>query len=424
MKRMAIGPANSSPRRSLTPKGMATRAAILDTAHQVFKETGYYGSSISEITRRCRISMGNFYQYFKNKEQVFLELNNRILSGFHARAETLSSTEGPFEKRLHRAIQLLYDHTRENFAFHRILGESELTDRVTITYYETIARLYRNFFRNEAQSGNIRTFDPDAIAYGLIGICYFNSLEWNPAEKKLSPLKTVDLITDLVLGGIAGSAPWKRPPDGSLFPLAKLTPLRAAKAEPLTKGEKTRQTIFEAAEKVLGQHGVNRANIAEITREAGVAQGTFYIHFRSKRNLIEGFVKYLNHQLRRELQRAITGIRDRRDMEKVGILAFYTFLRKHRKIYRVVPECEMIDREVGLWYYNKMAQGYVQGLKRGMEKGEIRSLPPIFLARSLMGFTHFIGLRWIVWSIGSKMGIPGKRFQDILELVLFGLKAK
>ncbi|HEX7371191.1 MAG TPA: TetR/AcrR family transcriptional regulator, partial [Thermodesulfobacteriota bacterium] len=64
----------SGPGRTLTRKGMATRAAILDTAHQVFKDTGYYGSSISEITRRCGISMGNFYQYFKNKEQVFLEL--------------------------------------------------------------------------------------------------------------------------------------------------------------------------------------------------------------------------------------------------------------------------------------------------------------------------------------------------------------
>jgi len=61
----------SGSKRSLTRKGLATRSAILDAAHQVFKDTGYYGSSISEITRRCGISMGNFYQYFKNKEQVF-----------------------------------------------------------------------------------------------------------------------------------------------------------------------------------------------------------------------------------------------------------------------------------------------------------------------------------------------------------------
>ena len=412
------------PRRSLKAKGMATRAAILDTAHQVFKESGYYGASVSEITRRCGISMGNFYLYFKNKEQLFLELNNLITSRFIARTASLPPESHPFEDRLREAIRLLYDHTRENFAFHRILGESELTDRVTIAYYETLARFYWNFFRVEAQRGRIRALDPAIIAYGLIGICYFNSLDWGPAEKNLPPSQTVEAVTALVLRGIAGPAPWKKPKDSTLLLLPEPTPLRSVKAEPLTKGEKTRQAIFRAAEIVFGQRGFNRANISEITREAGVAQGTFYIHFSSKRDLIEGFVKYINHQLRRELQRATAGIRDRREIERVGILAFYKFLRQHRRIYRVVPECEMIDREVGIWYYSKMARGYIEGLKVGIEKGEIRHFPPVFLARSLMGFTHFVGLKWIVWGVGSKSGVPRNLLKDIVDFVLFGLGTK
>ena len=411
-------------RRSLRAKGMATRAAILDAAHQVFKKSGYYGSSVSEITRRCGISMGNFYLYFKNKEQLFLELNDLILSRFLARTGSLPPQSHPFPERLREAVRLLYDHTRENFAFHRILGESELTDRVTIAYYETLARFYRNFFRIEARRGNIRFIDPAVLAYGLIGVCYFNSLDWGPGDKNFPPSKTVDFITDLVLVGIAGPAPWKKPTDATLLSLPEPSPLRSAKSDPLTKGEKTRQTIFRAAEAVFGQRGFNRANISEITREAGVAQGTFYIHFSSKRDLTEGYVKYINHQLRRELQRATAGIRDRRDIERVGILAFYRFLRQHRRIYRVVPECEMIDREVGLWYYGKMARGYIEGLKTGIEKKEIRALDPVFLARSLMGFTHFIGLRWVVWGIGSKPGMPSRLLKNLIHLVLFGLKAR
>jgi AcrR family transcriptional regulator len=400
---------------------MATRAAILDTAHQVFKESGYYGASVSEITRRCGISMGNFYLYFKNKEQLFLELNDLIISRFIARTGSLPPESRPFEERLREAVRLLYDHTRENFAFHRILGESELSDRVTIAYYEILARVYRNFFRAEIQRGRIRALDPAVIAYGLIGICYFNSLDWGPGEKGLSPSQTVDSIIALALKGIAGPAPWKKPTASRLLKLPEPTPLRSVKAEPLTKGEMTRQAIFRAAEVVFGRHGFNRANISEITREAGVAQGTFYIHFSSKRDLIEGFVKYINHQLRRELQRATAGVWDRRDLERVGILAFYKFLRKHRRIYRVVPECEMIDREVGLWYYKKIARGYIEGLKAGIEKGEIPPLPPVFLARSLMGFTHFIGLKWIVWGVGSKPRLPRNLLRDIVDFVLFGL---
>jgi AcrR family transcriptional regulator len=409
--------------RSLTAKGIATRASILDKAHQVFKETGYYGSSISEITRRCGISMGNFYQYFKNKEQVFLELSDLILSRFEARAKSLSAKKVHPEERLLQSFHLLFDHIRENFAFHRILGESELTDRVTIAYYEAIARYYRNFFRREAQEGNLRPLDPNMIAYGLIGVCYFHSLEWGEKDKT-SPSERVRQIIDLFLQGISGPAHWQKLSKGRLLSIPDPVPLHSTEGEPLTKGENTRQAIFRAAEKVIGRHGINRANISEITREAGVALGTFYLHFGSKGDLIEGLVKYINSQMRRELQRTVVRTKDRRDAERVGMITFYEFLRKHREIYRVVPECEMIDREVSLWYYRKMTQGYIEGLQRGMEREEIRNLPAVFLARSLMGFTHFIGLKWIVWNASPRPTMPPHFLKDMVEFFLFGLKPR
>lgn len=420
---MAIKNQNSSGGRSLKAKGMATRSAILDAAHDVFKTSGYYSSSISEITRRCGVSMGTFYQYFKNKEQVFLELNDLIIARFMDRAASLRLEGTDLQGRLHKSIQLLYHHSKENFAFHKILGESELIDRVTIGYYEAIARFYRDLFRRECLRGTIRPLDPNVIAYSLIGICYFNSLDWAENESDFSSGQVVSLITDLTLNGISGPTPWSRPDGWEMASLPEPLPLHSKNGEPQTKGEKTRQAIFTAAEEVFGLSGVNRGNIAEITRKAGVAQGTFYLHFNSKRDLVEGLVKYINHLLRQELQRSVSAMRDRRDAERVGMLAFYEFLRHHRGIYRIVPEFEMIGREVGLWYYKKLATGYLKGIEQGIEKGEIVRLPAAFLVKSLMGLTHFIGLKWIIWLNNPGVGIPSQVLQDILDFVFFGLKA-
>ena len=241
------------------------------------------------------------------------------------------------------------DHTRDNFAFHRILGESELIDRVTIAYYDSITQYYRDFFSREARAGRIKPLDPDVVAYGLTGICYFNSLDWGTPDENFPQGELVEQITDLAINGISGPTKWEKPTDWSLFSFPEPAPLHSEKKEPLTKGAKTRKTILTAAEKVIGQRGINRANISEITREAGVAQGTFYVHFKSKSDLIEGFVRYINHVMRQEVQRAVSGARDRRDVERVGIWTFLEFLRRHREIYRVVPECEMISREVAQW---------------------------------------------------------------------------
>ncbi len=413
---------NSNTVRPLKSKGMATRAAILDAAHEVFKDTGYYGSSISEISRRCGVSMGTFYHYFKNKEQVFLELNDQIISRFLERADASPPTNSRFEGRLRRVIGLLMDHTLENFAFHRILGESELTDRATIAYYDSITQYYRGFFQREIQAGQIRPFYPNVLADGLKGICYFNSLDWGTLDVTPSRAELVEQITDLAMSGINGPVPWEKSVGWTLFSLPEPAPLKPEDKEPMTKGEKTRQAILLAAEKVIGQRGINRANISEITREAGVAQGTFYVHFKSKSDLIDGFVRYINHEMRREIQRAVAGTRDRRDVERVGILTFLEFLRRHWKIYRVVPECEMISREVSQWYYQTLVKGYIKGLEQGIERGEIRPLNATFIGRSLMGFVHFIGLKKIIWNPDPHPENSGQLFENMIEFILFGVK--
>lgn len=409
--------------RMLTKKGTATRAAILDAAHEVFRDTGYYASSNSEITRRAGVSLATFYQYFRNKEQVFQELNDLVIERFMNKAEALSLSGLDFAARLKKIIALLYDHTKNNLAFHRILGESELVDRVTLAYYEAIARFLRNFLRKETVAGNIRPLDPNIIAYGLIGICYFNSFKWGEPKEDLNEEQIIDLMGELIMNGISGPSEWKRQTNWDMLSLPEPLPLHeeTEDEEMMTKGEKTRQAILLAAEKVFGQHGINRAGIAEITREAGVALGTFYVHFASKAELVEGYVKYINRSMRREIQRVASSMLDRRDVERVGIIVFFDFILRHREVYRIIPEFEMIDKEISLWYYEKTAQGYVQGLEQAMKKGEIRQYPPIFLAHSLMGIIHFIGLKWVIWAANPNADLSRQAIENNIYLVIWGL---
>ena len=408
--------------RPLTSKGRTTRTGILDVAHEVFKEYGYYGTSVSEIARRCRISSAAFYQYFNNKEQVFLELNDLNISRFMDRARALEDRSLGFDQRLLAALGLLYEHTRENSAFHRILGESELVDRVTIAYYESIARYYREFFRREAREGHIRALDPNLLAYGMIGICYLHTLEWEKPVEARSGDELTALIADLVLNGISGPKPWKKPPGWDLLSLPEPAFPEHEGDPEFLGGKKTRQAIARAAERVFSRHGFNHSGVAEITREAGVALGTFYIHYESKDELIAEFVHYLSRKIRRELQRFATGTEDRRDAERVGILTFFRFISKYRQIYYLVPEAEMVSRDMSMRYYEKMAKGYVQGLEKGILDGHIRRLPTVFLARSLMGFAHIVGLKWIIWSSDPRPQVPGPLFRDMMELIFHGLR--
>lgn len=64
-------PSAATPR---SRKGAQTRARLLDSAKQIFEESGFLEARISDIADRAGLSHGSFYHYFDSKEQIFREV--------------------------------------------------------------------------------------------------------------------------------------------------------------------------------------------------------------------------------------------------------------------------------------------------------------------------------------------------------------
>jgi AcrR family transcriptional regulator len=59
-------------------KKILKRKAILEAAAKVFSEKGYIDSSIKNITDEAAVSVGSFYSYFNNKEEVLEQIYKEI----------------------------------------------------------------------------------------------------------------------------------------------------------------------------------------------------------------------------------------------------------------------------------------------------------------------------------------------------------
>ncbi|MHB8511140.1 MAG: TetR/AcrR family transcriptional regulator [Actinomycetota bacterium] len=197
---------------------------------------------------------------------------------------------------------------------------------------------------------------------------------------------------------------------------------KASLAEPfprLTKGERTRARLVEAAEEVFGEGSYDEASIVEITRRAGVSQGTFYLYFPSKLDIFREVVSDLGHQLRRRLALAVEGASTRSEIERRGLIAFFDFVTAHPELYRIIRQSEFVDRESFKNHYRRLAAGYKEGLRKAMASGEVRDIDPEVLAYSLMGVSEILGMRWLLWdSDGGRM--PHKVIDDAVEFMLHG----
>jgi AcrR family transcriptional regulator len=201
-----------------------------------------------------------------------------------------------------------------------------------------------------------------------------------------------------------------------------MIPLELEKSPPrrpkTRKAQATRQRQLDAAESLFGEKGYYETSIVDITQRAKVALGTFYIYFPSKLAIFRELVMELNHSLRLELSRATQAVTTRAEIERHGLLAFFAFVKKHKNLYRIVQQAELVDQKLYRWYYRKFAEGYSQGLSHAMRKGELRPLDPECLAYCLMGIGHFLGMRWVLWEGKS---VPTKDFEAAVEFIYHGI---
>ncbi len=200
-------------------------------------------------------------------------------------------------------------------------------------------------------------------------------------------------------------------------------------ALPLTaRGETTRRRILDAAEGVFGEVGYYEASVSEITRRAGVAQGTFYIYFRTKRDAFVELIEDLGNRLRAATSTAIAGAPNRVEAERRGFAAFLRFAAEHRRIYRLVEDAQRVAPEAAREYYRRISAGYERGLRAAMDAGEIREAHVEALATTLMGIGHFVALRWLIWPSEAAPSqdeptVPDEVFEAVMGFIARGLGA-
>ncbi|HEX6958364.1 MAG TPA: TetR/AcrR family transcriptional regulator [Ferrovibrio sp.] len=181
-----------------------------------------------------------------------------------------------------------------------------------------------------------------------------------------------------------------------------MTPRKRTLPVPKTgRGEMTRRKILDAAKREIGRRGFAEASISTITAEAGVAQGTFYIYFRTKEDVMRELVLHMGRMLRHHLTEATEGARNRLDAERLGLRAFLDFVRKNPDLYKVVEESQFVDGKVYRQYYTEFAKSYRIALAAAEKRGEIAPGPndvsTEVRAWMLMGISVFLGQRYGLW---------------------------
>jgi AcrR family transcriptional regulator len=148
------------------------REAILDVAQACFLEQGFAATSMSTIAARVGGSKGTLYNYFKNKEELFAAMMQRICSDLQATLFDVEPESGGAEARLTHFARGFLAHlmTREAMGIQRlVVSEGGRFPELGQVFYDSGPRIVLGrigeFLRELMDAGRIRRTDPLVAAH-------------------------------------------------------------------------------------------------------------------------------------------------------------------------------------------------------------------------------------------------------------------
>jgi AcrR family transcriptional regulator len=169
------------------------------------------------------------------------------------------------------------------------------------------------------------------------------------------------------------------------------------------RGLDTRRRLLDAAERVFGEVGYHDASVVRVAETAGVAAGTFYLYFDSKKAIFDELVRDLNSRVRHAMKEGSSQGGTRLEQELLGFQAYFRFTQEHPALYRIIRQAEFVSPEMLHYHYERLSRGYVEAITEAAERGEVTSLDPEVTAFALMGLGELIGMRWILWGDGKPL---------------------
>jgi AcrR family transcriptional regulator len=145
-----------------------------------------------------------------------------------------------------------------------------------------------------------------------------------------------------------------------------------------TKSEaQRREQILAAARDVFKEKGYESATISEIVRKAGVAQGTFYLYFGSKKSIVIDLARQPMAEMAQILMGALTGNESFSDVLKAFVKAGFEVGRINPDLCRIIhlaKDSEGSIRE--LETDNQVSDLSVDMFQRAVDSGEMVELNP------------------------------------------------
>ncbi len=190
------------------------------------------------------------------------------------------------------------------------------------------------------------------------------------------------------------------------------------------KVERERQ-ILEAAVRAFSRHGYHQCTVAQVARQAGVADGTIYLYFKGKEDLLVCAFRHVLQGILEELDQDLASLGD--PLEKIRCL-----VERHLEVMERDPELaaflqlqlrqpDASIRQAIAGPLRAYARKIEEVLEEAKSAGLVRTdIPTRVMRRALFGTIDETVSAWV---LNPRRGPLKPKAEPIIDLILNGIRA-
>ena len=205
--------------------------------------------------------------------------------------------------------------------------------------------------------------------------------------------------------------------------------MSATSATPPVSGSRQdkRERIIDAAVEVFAKKGYRSARISDIAEVAGVADGTIYLYFKNKEDLLLTIFEEKMERLLRDLQQALAGLENPLDRMRAYARFHFLQLRTYPALAQVL-QVELRQstrflhdyRPEKLWDYLGVFETLVN---EGQQQGLIRSdVDPFLVKWAFFGALDELSIQWVLSRKRDRFNLD-QAADQVVDVFLRGMSA-
>ncbi|MBJ7336536.1 TetR/AcrR family transcriptional regulator [Mycolicibacterium sp.] len=302
VRRASYGP--SSP--AIGARGATTRGRITEVSLELFGRLGYFDTSVDAIAKAAGVSRATLYQYFKGKDEIFLELLNECGSALFRVARRIGPL-GPDEVGFDNLNWWLgewswvFEKYSTMFVQWTAIASSDTKVRPEIARF---VRSYNHRVAERLAASGLQGLDPEVAAMTMTALVHrINLFVHTDRAYGRSAKNTVDTLSVFLQLTLFPDTPTTVLTSLRLHdsgdPSADVDAVEVPPApdvDGLSVSERTASlskravgTVTALAEAGAAQfraRGYRSTSVDDIVEAAEVARGTFYKYFSDKQDLL------------------------------------------------------------------------------------------------------------------------------------------